>query len=98
MSGPEGYIDVTKTPCKLHELTGCSICSGLDKKLATEEAQFDAAGWDAIAGAAERRIAPGIVRSQYSGLCAGCKTPYGVGAAIRHSGAANGWVGMECCG
>lgn len=95
---PEDYVDVTKMPCDLHELTGCSICSGLDKKLAAEDAQFDAAGWDAIAGAAERRIAPGIVRAQYNGRCAGCQTRYPVGAAIRHSDTANGWVGMECCG
>jgi hypothetical protein len=64
---PEPYVDVTKMPCDLHELTGCSICSGLDKKLAAEDAQFDAASWDAIASAAERRIAPGIVRAQCCG-------------------------------
>jgi hypothetical protein len=30
-------VTATTEPCDLHELTGCSICSGLDKKLAAEE-------------------------------------------------------------
>jgi hypothetical protein len=83
-------IDFSKIgqPCDLHELTGCSICSGLDKQLAAEDAE-----------ALPKRIAPGVVLSAWPGKCAFCGADFPKGEAIRYSNAAGGWtpVSGACC-
>jgi hypothetical protein len=68
--------DVTQ-PCDLHELTGCSICSGLDKKLAAEEKETFTV------------IGPAI-RSEYPGKCPKCGDFFPGGTAISYTEA--GWI------
>lgn len=76
-------------PCELHELTGCSICSGLDKQLQAEEEQETAPQW----------LAPGVVAAGWPGKCAGCGADYPAGTPIRHSSALGGFTPTsgECC-
>lgn len=78
-----------KVPCDLHEMTGCSICSGLDKKLAKEDAPVDIMTLGSPP--------PGHAWAQYPGKCAGCGTAYEIGEPIRFSRSANGWVPAVCC-
>lgn len=59
----------TTEPCELHELTGCSICSGLDKKMAAEEHEEMPA-----------QSAPWFAR--YSGVCARCSLPFPQSASV----------------
>jgi hypothetical protein len=75
-------------PCELHELTGCSICSGLDKKLAAEDAPVDLETLGSPP--------PGHAWAQWPGRCAGCREPYDRGDMIRFSKTADGFVGT-CC-
>jgi hypothetical protein len=82
-------------PCELHELTGCSICSGLDKQQTKEDRELSWQEWTGI-GMPER-VAPGVVKARYAGKCAGCGEAYPVGETIRFSESANGWVGAVCC-
>lgn len=78
-----------KVPCDLHEMTGCSICSGLDKKLAKEDAPVDIMTLGSPP--------PGHAWAQWPGKCAGCGTAYEIGEPIRFSRSANGWVPAVCC-
>lgn len=55
-------------PCELHELTGCSICSGLDKKLAAEEFEVPAHGYQ--------------IEARWAGKCPKCGEEWPVGQAI----------------
>lgn len=84
-------IDFSKfsQPCSLHEITGCSICSGLDKQLKAEEE----------AESTPERVGPGVVLSAWPGKCAGCGADFPKGEAIRYSNAAGGWtpVSGACC-
>lgn len=84
-------IDFSKLaqPCDLHEMTGCSICSGLDKKLKAEKE----------AETVPERIAPGVVWAVWPGKCAFCGADFPQGEAIRWSNAAGGWtpVSGACC-
>lgn len=82
-----GY-DVTQ-PCDLHEMTGCSICSGLDKKLAAENGPVDLMTLGSPP--------PGHAWAQWPGKCAGCGDNFDRGDPIRFSRSANGWVGAVCC-
>lgn len=84
-------------PCDLHEVTGCSICSGLDKKLAKEDQELS---WNELTGVGlAERVAPGIVRARYAGKCAYCGADYPEGEPIRFSKSANGWTPASnaCC-
>ena len=84
-------------PCGLHEFTGCSICSGLDKKLAAEEAAADTL-WMRFADADPRpRPIGSVVAAQYPGQCAGCGNDFRPGQPIRWSLKENGWVVSGCC-
>lgn len=91
-------IDFSKLaqPCDLHELTGCSICSGLDKELAAEDRAADGPmTWDQVATLGNPP--PGHAFAQYPGRCAACGAAFRPGDIIRHSKAFGGWVGAVCC-
>jgi hypothetical protein len=79
-------------PCELHEITNCSICTGLDKMLAAEQAPSYAAEVGRVAG-----LPPGHRRAQWDGSCKSCGTEYDAGEVIRFSKTADGWVGIGCC-
>lgn len=88
--------DVTQ-PCDLHETTGCSICSGLDKKLAKEDA---VPTWEGVlpdGWTTPPPVPPGYVPALYPGRCAACKSPFPAGEPIRYSNEAGGWVPEVCC-
>lgn len=64
-------------PCFLHEITNCSICTGLDKKLAAEEREsFELNGPTAYA--------------LYPGKCPKCGEQFEVGKLIYRTEA--GWI------
>lgn len=57
-------------PCELHEITNCSVCTGLDKRLAAEEKpEWTGATWTA----------------QHPGKCPRCGEFFDVGATIYSS-------------
>jgi hypothetical protein len=85
----------TTVPCDLHELTGCSICSGLDKKLAAEETNTGPLTWEQIQTLGSPP--PGHAWAQWPGRCAGCGEPFDSGDPIRMSKTAGGWVAVGCC-
>lgn len=60
---PSGYA-----PCLLHEVTNCSICSGLDKQRAKDDREPDGP----------------VIAARHPGKCAICGEPFDVGRAIRH--------------
>jgi hypothetical protein len=83
-------------PCDLHELTGCSICSGLDKKLAAEDAQQTGPlTWDQVMALGSPP--PGHTWAMWPGRCAGCGEPFSAGDPIRMSRTDGGWVAVGCC-
>jgi hypothetical protein len=89
-------VSDTTVPCDLHELTGCSICSGLDKKLAAENAETTAPlTWDQVMTLGSPP--PGHAWAQWPGKCAGCGESFHAGDPIRMSKTANGWVAVGCC-
>lgn len=82
-------MSTSTVPCDLHELTGCSICSGLDKKLAKEDTEVDIMTLGSPP--------PGHAWCQWATKCAGCGEAIERGEPIRFSKLANGWVGAVCC-
>lgn len=67
----------TFEPCDLHELTGCSICSGLDKRLAESEKEtFELNGPTAYA--------------LFPGKCPKCGESFAVSTMIYRTDA--GWI------
>lgn len=68
---------MTSEPCDLHELTGCSICSGLDKRIvAGERKTFEPTGQSMCA--------------RYAGKCPRCGEWFDVSTRIYRTEA--GWV------
>lgn len=88
-------------PCDLHELTGCSICSGLDKKLAAEELAAEERrpfGSGLLTwgdAAALGSPPPGHFWAQYDGKCARCGEWFAAGTPLRSG--PNGWIAVGCC-
>lgn len=85
----------TTVPCDLHELTGCSICSGLDKKLAAEESQTGALTWEQVMELGSPP--PGHCWVMWPGKCAKCGERFDAGEPIRMSRSDGGWVAVGCC-
>lgn len=91
-----GYVpDVTsplaaQTPCALHDLWPCALCNGDQAKL---DASLDTPRGDYEPGT---RIAPGVVASEFPGICAGCGLNYGIGSPIRWT--RRGYQATGCCG
>jgi hypothetical protein len=85
--------------CELHEVSNCSICTGLDKQLQIREQQRTTR---ATTGRSVRirleALPPGGVHAMYPGRCANCGVFFEAGEAIRYSESADGFVSMECCG
>lgn len=79
-------------PCDLHELTNCSICTGVGKR-------FEATLAEPVV---DRGLPPRIpggptIFARYGGTCAGCGRRYEINDAIHHDREQDGWVGVECC-
>lgn len=89
-------VDLRTEPCFLHEITNCSTCTGLDKKLAAEESfpTFDVGGWNGVVQAMRGR-APNTFPARYAGKCAGCGERFNAGAPIR-ADSSGGWL-AGCC-
>ena len=60
---------MTYEPCELHEITNCSTCSGLDKKLAAEKFETVGQSWTAM----------------YPGKCPKCGDEYNPGTLIHRT-------------
>lgn len=75
--------------CELHEVSNCSVCSGLDKKLAKEDAPVDLETLGSPP--------PGYTWAQWPGKCAGCGQDFDRGEPIRYSKTSEGFVGNGCC-
>ena len=90
---------ISTEPCDLHEITNCSTCSGLDKKLAKEDAEADLGptspmSWSSLAAAV---VEPGEVIAKWSGNCAWCGRRYEAGETIKFSQKHDGWVTVMGC-
>lgn len=88
---------MTVEVCELHEVSNCSICSGLDKRLQERE-RTRPTGGARVRVMRFEPLPPGGVHSSYSGRCAGCGVFYEAGEPIRYDATVEGWVSMECCG
>jgi hypothetical protein len=85
-------VSTATTPCDLHELTNCSICTGADKR---HEASLQESEYDR--GALPRLPGGPTIHAKFSGSCAGCGRRYPAGTPIHHSSEYDGWIGVECC-
>lgn len=88
-----GYVPgVDQTPCAKHDLWPCADCNGDAQRL--EESLRDGLG-DYEPGT---RIAPGVVASEFPGICGQCGQNYGRGSAIHKDDRTQRWVALACCG
>lgn len=90
---PGGYRPMTLTPCDLHEVTNCSICTGADK--AYEETLREP-----TPEGPPPHISGGVtIWAQFPGHCAQCGHSYQPNAAIHrpYGGLDGGWIGVDCC-
>lgn len=55
-------------PCKLHEITRCSVCTGLDKRLARERFRL--------------ALFPPTIEARHPGQCPKCEQSFDVGTPI----------------
>jgi len=85
-------------PCEKHEVSNCSICSGLDKRLQDAERRPPGSGRRPGRKARIERLPFGVVHADYPGRCADCGVWFEAGEPIRHSDKVDGWVSTECCG
>lgn len=82
-------------PCDLHELTGCSICTGVDRTYSASLVE-QATTWEDTP--VPRRIEGGpTIRARFAGHCAGCGRSYPPGEPIHRPAKSDGWLAVECC-
>lgn len=94
---PEGHLvfyrrdwqPISVGQCELHEVSNCSVCSGLDKKLAKEDAPVDLETLGSPP--------PGYTWAQWPGKCVGCGQDFDRGEPIQYSKMSEGFVGNGCC-
>ena len=77
-------------PCNLHEITNCSICTGLDKEQLAEDT---GTLWSDFG---QYRPLGTVFAAQRAGRCASCGHRFEAGADIRWSSDVSGWVEKEC--
>lgn len=79
-------------PCEKHELTNCSICTGVDKQFDSSltEAAYDQGLPPRIAGGP-------TIFANFAATCASCGRRYPKGEPIHHSREDDGWIAVSCC-
>lgn len=81
-------------PCELHEVSNCSICTGVDKKY---EASLELPSYDRDGEVLP--VIPGgpTIWSKFPGTCTSCGRRWQDGEPIHHPREGDGWIGVACC-